>query len=362
MTADLFNQIGEYITSLLSSARAISPKLYLQATPASFVQAWKLVDVATSVLDLKKTKPSLITPSKASPRPSVQSSTTKEQIEDTIFRMFEPNMDEYLDEETEAIKHTLEEVCRGWDAQLGEDTSKAHSSSPNAPTFLTSSNPDQVKRNVLAGFKDVLLLPVTIVPRTVTFGVNAIVAGGNTAVNGLSMLNPQKWGGQGGARMVKQDEGEGADVLFDIPTIDVEDEKDKDKAAGAEVAEQTKRQSTGAGSTTTLQVPSSTTASNVSEKPMTISRVSSALDLNDEKSFDRLQLLVSLDTALELIQADRDSLKRCETFAKYPAKCGQRVREAIEEIFVLLLKSAGDRHIAPGFRLWVNHRRSKRVV
>jgi hypothetical protein len=56
-----------------------------------------------------------------------------------------------------------------------------------------------MKRNVLAGFRDVLLLPVTIVPLTVSYGVNAIVTGGTHAVSGLSMLNPQKWGGNGNA-------------------------------------------------------------------------------------------------------------------------------------------------------------------
>lgn len=78
--------------------------------------------------------------------------------------------------------------------------SSGSASKPEARrTFLSSSNPDQMKRNVLAGFRDVLLLPVTIVPLTVSYGVNAIVTGGTQAVNGLSMLNPQKWGGHGNA-------------------------------------------------------------------------------------------------------------------------------------------------------------------
>lgn len=78
--------------------------------------------------------------------------------------------------------------------------SSGSASKPEARrTFLSSSNPDQMKRNVLAGFRDVLLLPVTIVPLTVSYGVNAIVTGGTQAVNGLSMLNPQKWSGHGNA-------------------------------------------------------------------------------------------------------------------------------------------------------------------
>lgn len=59
--------------------------------------------------------------------------------------------------------------------------------------FLDSQNPALMKRNVLASFTSVLLLPVTIVPRT----VGAFVTTSSTAaVNGISMLNPQRWGAQ----------------------------------------------------------------------------------------------------------------------------------------------------------------------
>ncbi len=195
-----------------------------------------------------------------------------------------------------------------------------------APTFLNASNPDQVKRNVLAGFRDVLLLPVTIVPRTVSFGVNAIVTGSTQAVSGLAMLNPQKWAGSNGRDdMVKQDP-EKTEVIFDGAALNEKEEID--------------------ASSTTLQLPHTATG-----MPKTPGSGRPLSPIPDTKSFDRLQLLVSLDTALELIHADRDSLKRAETFANYPGKYGHRVREAIEEIFILMLKAAGDRHIAPGFRM-----------
>ena len=64
--------------------------------------------------------------------------------------------------------------------------------------FLGSHNPAQVKRTVLASFTDVLLLPVTIVPRTVGKAVGAaITTGSSAAVQGIQMLNPQRWGGTG---------------------------------------------------------------------------------------------------------------------------------------------------------------------
>lgn len=47
---------------------------------------------------------------------------------------------------------------------------------------------------MLASFTDVLLLPVTIVPRAVGA---AITTGSSAAVQGIQMLNPQRWGGTG---------------------------------------------------------------------------------------------------------------------------------------------------------------------
>ena len=180
-----------------------------------------------------------------------------------------------------------------------------------------------VKRNVLAGFRDVLLLPVTIVPRTVTFGVNAIVTGGSQAVNGLSMLNPQKWGAANGrAQLIDSDEKvnlEQSEKAAEDEQMSFTEKGDLVEAVSPQLDAKTEGQGT--------PVP------------------------KQEAAFDRLQLLVSLDIALELIHADRDSLKRTETFAKYPGKYGHKVRETIEEIFIWLLKAVGDRHIAPGFRM-----------
>ena len=55
-----------------------------------------------------------------------------------------------------------------------------------------------LKRNVLASFTSLLLLPVTIVPRTVGAVGGALMTGGSAAVQGIAMLNPQRGGGGGG--------------------------------------------------------------------------------------------------------------------------------------------------------------------
>lgn len=131
--------------------------------------------------------------------------------------MFEPNMDEYLDEEIDFVKACFEQTCRAWETQVRFFVSYCapfltpygqllQQSGPTIPgqqkkgaeltqvRFIGSSNPAQVKRNVLASFTDVLLLPVTIVPRTAATVGKAVAAGGSAAVQGIAMLNPQKWG------------------------------------------------------------------------------------------------------------------------------------------------------------------------
>lgn len=326
--------LGEYINTLLGQTRIMSPELSLRASAASFVQAWKLVDVSMEVLDDKQTE------------------IPRALIEQTVFSMFEPHIDEYLEDETEWAKTALAGICNEWDKQLGTNTRSASKGkrrpSNTQPQFLTSQNPDQVKRNVLASFKDVLLLPVTIVPRTVTFGVNAIVTGGSHAVQGLSMLNPQKWvastdntskGTQG--KMVN------GEVIFNGPTLDEpEDEKKLDKESEKDEVDML-----AATNGDQLQVPGAETAKSSRAVTPLPSGAATPNAVAKGDSFERLQLLVSIDTALELIHADRESLKRTETFAKYPGKTGSKVVEAVEEVFILLLKAVGDRHIAPGFRM-----------
>ncbi|KAI0799982.1 exocyst complex component Sec10-like protein [Fomes fomentarius] len=340
--------VGEYISSLLTRAREISNAIFLQATAASFKEAWRMVDAIVQV---------------AATRADLQLPKTK--AEDVAYRMFEPNMDEYLDEEVEFVKQSFEMTCRGWEKQLSE-RKVAAGAQPNTEhaRFLGSHNPAQVKRTVLASFTDVLLLPVTIVPRTVGKAVGAaITTGSSAAVQGIQMLNPQRWGattsttsGHGAfpfARMsswnangregyVRDFEKGGDGTLFDIG-VDDDDDAVNEKAASENIA--------------SLTTSISITEDIGSTAPTSLqsTRVSTP---NPPPALDNLDLLLSLDVALELIHADRDSLKRAETFSGYPGSYGHRVRDTIEEIFVLLLQSLGERHIKPGFQTAIEQMRA----
>ncbi|KAG2131018.1 exocyst complex component Sec10-like protein [Suillus clintonianus] len=280
--------VGEYIAPLLTRAREISNALYLTAAAASFRESWRIVDVLTTVS-------------------SNFSGKGKDKAEDVVFMMFEPNMDEYLDEEIESLKQAFEVICKEWDRSTLALASHSSPTQAHQTRFLTAQNPALMKRTVLASFTNVLLLPVTIVPRTVGAGVvavggavgGAVGAVGTGMVQGIAMLNPQRWVGGTGS---------------------VNNAKEYASFGGAE------------GEAAIFEIALSTSATKPTLAPT-----------------ENLDLLLSLDVALQLIHADRDALKRLETFASYPGQYGIRVRETIEEAFCEMLGVLCNRHLEKGF-------------
>lgn len=72
-------QVGEYITPLLSHARSVSNEVFLKATAATFVQAWRMVDV---LVEVAASGPDIGTAqgSKSGPRTGL----TRHQAEDIV--------------------------------------------------------------------------------------------------------------------------------------------------------------------------------------------------------------------------------------------------------------------------------------
>jgi recyclin-1 len=83
-----------------------------------------------------------------------------------------------------------------------------------------------MKRNVLASFTNVLLLPVTIVPRT----VGAFVTTSSTAaVNGIAMLNPQRWGAQAANGYSADLTGKNGDYYLDNTDLEEHEQEHEER-------------------------------------------------------------------------------------------------------------------------------------
>lgn len=156
-----------------------------------------------------------------------------------------------------------------------------------------------VKKNVLSGFTKALLLPVTISAKTASYGFNAMATGATTAFNTVASL--PMW-------------ATGANASSPV---------DAAAAATADVAVQ------------------QDVASVIEEQ-----QVATEEEQRNAPTFERL---ISLDTALQLIQSDRECLKRLESFAGYKGERAHNVRDAIESTFIALLHALGDRHVKPAF-------------
>lgn len=162
-----------------------------------------------------------------------------------------------------------------------------------------------------------LLLPVTIIPKTAVYGLNAITVGATGAFNTFALL------GSLGSSSTAASKGR----IPALPVIEAEKVSDEKIPWTTESLE----------AATTTQ-----TTATPSVSPIPSSGANSS-------NFDRLQLLLSLDTALQLIQANRDVLKRIQTFVRYPGTYGQKVRDAIEEVFIILLQTLSEKHVGPAF-------------
>jgi len=200
-------------------------------------------------------------------------------------------------------------------------------------TFLGSQNPAQVKRNVLASFTNALLLPVTLVPRTVG---GVIVGAANAATSAAAVLNPQRWV----ASSQSVQDGYRAQAAHETLDAFIDDDDDPLRSPARDSMPPPARMST-FGIPPSNSRPSSIISTTTTGTNGTINAATDVIK--------HLDLLLSLDVALELIQADREALKRVESFKGYPGTYGHKVRETIEELFILLLQALSERHVSPGF-------------
>ena len=152
----------------------------------------------------------------------------------------------------------------------------------------------------------------------------AAEAAGSAAVQGLQMLNPQRWAGNNTIPDGYSQRFDDGDTLFEIGA---EDDEDDEPAPS---------------------IDNPVERSVMTPKPAPQPPVAKA-----KPSWGTLDLFLSLDVALELIHTDRESLKRVDAFAAYPGRYGYKVQDAIEEVFILMLQALAERHLRVGFERFV---------
>lgn len=265
-----------------------------------------------------------------------------------------------------------------------------------------------MKRSVLSGFRDVLLLPVTVVPRTAVHVGGAVF---RTAGKGVSHLNPMNWQAgatsgttanataQPGKDKHPSTEGKGTqsdthaardanqgymDFSSGAPgahaEADSDDSDPEDDAPGyngtglgddwnvevrawKEVANKANTKNTlkdspslsdpNAGFKKPTALSTHRMSSNATGRSTPdLSRANTPLAKEDKAppvALQQMQLLLSLDIALQMIHLNRDSLKRVETFAA--GDSSSKVQSTVERVAHNFLECLREQHVGPGFRM-----------
>ncbi|KAG0143716.1 hypothetical protein CROQUDRAFT_48442 [Cronartium quercuum f. sp. fusiforme G11] len=261
--------ISEYITTLLSSAQSLPQPLFQLTTVAVYSQLRAAIEATVAI------------------EPRNERVTTK-SVEDIFNKMFEIHLGDYLQEEAEWTKEVLERLC-----------------AETIPTAGLKSSADAatLKRNVLGSLRDALLLPVSVVPKTVAYSFNALSTVGagafQTVTGGLitpvlpsSLMSPAPNSGYKDAQFLVDGHVPGNELESWLDEEDdAEDDGDGHKSAHVP----------------TISIATDSTA--------------------NESVVNDLRSMLSLDLCLKLIAANREALKRVESFESYTGFYGRKVHD-----------------------------------
>ncbi len=325
-------QIADYVTPLLSHASSLSKEIYVRSCAATFAQALRMVQALQEV----------------EPR---SAELSVDRCEDVIYRAWEPNMDPYLRAEREWVQENMASVCEEWHRSVEND---AMATQVDA-AFLASHNPAAVKRTFLTGFKDVLLTPVVVVPRAAVYVGGAAI---RTVGTGVAQLNPLRWQSKASSTnsprsATPQPEDQATSekdrgyVGFGTDGTPNEPSSFSDSLNEKMAADSSPWGQTASGPPTPMSAPAHRKQLSTFGGGKVDSRASTPVG---RQRFARMQLLLSLDTALQLIQVNRDALRRVETFGKYPGDYGHRVAGQINDVATAIFTFLGEQHVVPGLQ------------
>ncbi|KAK0548487.1 F-box protein: endocytic membrane traffic, recycling ReCYcling 1 [Tilletia horrida] len=222
------------------------PPLSLRALPAAFTEAMRLPAILAGLSAANNA---------SKDEEAEEKERARLRAEDVIYLAFESRMDTYLAQEREWVQRGMDRICARWNQS--SSTTSSHAMGQNGAVtgegntdeaFLSSANPAAAKKSLLSSFKDVLLVPVSVVPRTANFVSGAVV---NTfvprrATAGTSANNMKNGGnvvedvfgsidgGDGGQYMDFSKGGEGP---YGIGDDEDDDDDDGDEAAKKGAAE-----------------------------------------------------------------------------------------------------------------------------
>ncbi|KAG6357150.1 hypothetical protein INS49_015027 [Diaporthe citri] len=272
--------IMDYATSLFDEARERSIESYLRAVSGIFEQCLQ----SLRSLDV----------------PQISAEESEEKSKEQAYRVVEPHLDLYLQDELEFFQKKAEEEVGNWERKLSEQDATVES-------FYMSNFAKPVdKKDFLSSFKKTIMMPVTVLP----------------SLPGQLLTSPF------GSTTTKPTQASTANGMTLAP------------------------QASSASQTPGVGVPDRTTSPLPEKAPTDELAAKAALMAS---RLEGIKSLFSIEVALNLVHMAKTSLGRAAVLIQLGGQAGEEAREQCAQIFVSLLRILGYRHIKPGFDKAVDH-------
>jgi recyclin-1 len=222
----------------------------------------------------------------------------KEKAKELTLKVFEPHVDLYLQEEIDFFTRLADTKVEAWDKKLLEQDSSLES------FYMSNFNRTADKKDFLTSFKKVVMMPVTVLPSfTTTTSTNKVTsssaAGTDRSTGGTPQPSRPHTPGLGGLGGV---DGRKSPLPESAP---------KDELAA--------------------------------KAALMVSKM------------EGIKSLFSIEVALDLVHAAKASLGRASVFIRLGGQVGEEAREQCANIFVVMLRILGQKHVKRGFDMAVDH-------
>lgn len=218
----------------------------------------------------------------------------EEKAKEMSLRVFEPHLDLYLQDELDFFTNHAEMEVSMWEKKLSEEDSTIES------FYMSNINRSADKKDFLSSFKKVVMMPVTALP---SFPIGSPFSTSKPAAaetNGSASLTPQPSRPETPSPGLR--EGGRSPLPEKAPTDEL--------AAKAAIM---------------------------------------------ASKLEGIKSLFSIEVALNLVHAAKTSLGRAAVFIKLGGQAGEEAKEQCANIFIVLLRILGQRHVKSGFNMAVNH-------
>ncbi|KAH6840889.1 exocyst complex component Sec10-like protein [Chaetomium sp. MPI-CAGE-AT-0009] len=282
--------VMEYATPLFDETHERSIPSYLRAVSGIFEQTLQFLRTLTP--------------------PKGGEVNQEARAKELVLKAFEPHLDLYLQDEVDDFIRQAEEEVGEWEKKLSEQDATAES-------FYMGgfANRQADKKDFLTSFRKVVMMPVTVLPTTLTtFSLPGLPLGSPFASKPAAAASAN---GSSAVADLSQQESRAQSPAPSIqPAVDRSSSPMPGKAPTDELA---------------------------AKAALMTSRL------------EGIKSLFSIEVALSLVHSAKASLGRVAVFIQLGGQAGGEAREQCEAIFIALLRILGSKHVKPGFDRAVAH-------